>query len=140
SPAPAATAPGLRACALFEIESEVETPIAQFEAEGKMQLMAEEPARLKIVSFAIHSARGVIRDQSTRRWAMFVTLIVAMVMLFLGATLLQPFLSPREHPRWFIFFWLACAWFTLTALLLALFDLLMVRAQDRAARKTLRKK
>lgn len=105
-----------------------------------MQSMAEEPARLKIVSFALHSARGIIRDQSTRRWTMFVTLIAAMAMLFLGTTFLQPVLSPHEHPGWFIFFWLGCAWFTFTALLLALLDLLTLRAQDRAARKILREK
>jgi len=102
--------------------------------------MADEPARLKIVSFAIHSARGVIRDQSTRRWVMFITLVIAMLMLFCGTTFLQPLLSPREHPGWFVLFWLACVWLTLTALLLALFDLLMLRAQDRAARKILHKK
>jgi hypothetical protein len=105
-----------------------------------MQSMADEPARLRIVSFAIHSARGVIRDQSTRRWVMFITLVVAMLMLFFGTTLLQPFLSPREHPGWFLLFWLACAWLSLTALLLALFDLLMLRAQGRAARKILGEK
>jgi O-antigen/teichoic acid export membrane protein len=102
--------------------------------------MAEEPARLRIVSFAIHSARGVIRDQSTRRWVMFITLVIAMLMLFFGTTFLQPLLSPREHPGWFLLFWLACAWLTLTALFLALFDLLMLRAQGRAARKTLGEK
>ncbi|PYK45031.1 MAG: hypothetical protein DME46_05385 [Verrucomicrobia bacterium] len=102
--------------------------------------MADEPARLRIVSFAIHSARGVIRDQSTRRRVMFITLVIAMLMLFFGTTFLQPFLSPREHPGWFVLFWAACAWLTLTAFLLALFDLLMVRAQDRDARKILRKK
>jgi hypothetical protein len=105
-----------------------------------MQSMADEPARLRIVSFAIHSARGVIRDQSTRRWVMFITLVIAMLMLFSGTTFLQPLLTPREHPGWFLLFWLACAWLTLTALLLALFDLLMLRAQDRAARKILSKK
>jgi len=105
-----------------------------------MQSMADEPARLRIVSFAIHSARGVIRDQSTRRWVMFITLLVAMLMLFCGTTFLQPLLSPREHPGWFLFFWVTCAWLTLTAFLLALFDLLMVRAQDRAARRILREK
>jgi len=105
-----------------------------------MQTMADAPSRLKIVSFAIHSARGVVRDQSTRRWAMFVTLVIAMVMLFFGTTFLQPLLSPREHPGWFVCFWLACAWFTFTALLLALFDVLILRAQDRAARKILREK
>jgi len=105
-----------------------------------MQSMADEPARLKIVSFAIHSARGVIRDQSTRRRVMFIMLLIAMLMLFFGTTFLQPLLSPREHPGWFLFFWLACAWLTLTALLLALFDLLMLRARDRAARKMLSEK
>ena len=105
-----------------------------------MQSMAEEPARLRIVSFAIHSARGVIRDQSTRRWVMFLTLVMAMLMLFFGTTFLQPLLSPREHPGWFLLFWLACAWLTLTALFLALFDLLMLRTQGRAARKILGEK
>jgi len=47
---------------------------------------------------------------------------------------------PREHPGWFLLFWVACGWLTLTAFLLALFDLLMVRAQDRAARRILREK
>jgi len=61
-------------------------------------------------------------------------------MLFCGTTFLQPLLSPREHPGWFLFFWVTCAWLTLTAFLLALFDLLMVRAQDRAARRILREK
>jgi hypothetical protein len=71
---------------------------------------------------------------------MFITLLVAMLMLFCGITFLQPLLSPREHPVWFLLFWVACAWLTLTAFLLALFDLLMVRAQDRAAQKILREK
>jgi hypothetical protein len=71
---------------------------------------------------------------------MFITLVIAMLMLFFGTTFLQPLLSPREHPGWFLLFWLACAWLTLTALFLALFDLLMLRAQGRAARKTLGEK
>ena len=71
---------------------------------------------------------------------MFITLVVAMFMVFLGTTFLQPLLSSREHPGWFLFFWVTCAWFTLTALLLALFDLLFLRVQDRAARKSLREK
>jgi hypothetical protein len=88
----------------------------------------------------IHSARGLVRDQTTRRWAMFITLVLSMFMVFLGTTFLQPLLSSREHPGWFAFFWAICAWFTLTALFLALFDLLILRVQDRAARKILREK
>jgi hypothetical protein len=100
--------------------------------------MADEPARLKIVSFAIHTARGLIRDQTTRRWTMFITLLVAMLMLFAGSTFLQGLLSPHEHPGWFIVFWLVCAWLTVTALLLAILDLLMVRVRSRMTRKDLR--
>src|SRR5437868_799221 len=96
--------------------------------------------RLRIVSFALHSTRGLVRDHSTRRWIMFVVLVIAMVLLFAGTTFLQPFLSPREHPGWFIFFWVACAWLTFLALLLAVFDLLTVKIQGRAARKILREK
>jgi hypothetical protein len=95
---------------------------------------------LRIVSFALHSTRGLIRDHSTRRWTMFVVLIIAMVLLFAGTTFLQPFLSPREHPGWFIFFWVTCAWLTFLALLLAVFDLLALKIQGRAARKILREK
>jgi hypothetical protein len=105
-----------------------------------MQSMADEPARLRIVSFAIHSARGVIRDRSTRRRVTFVVVLVAMFMLVFGTTFLQPFLSPPEHRGWFMLFWFACAWLTLTALLLAFFDILTLRAQERSARKTLRDK
>ncbi len=92
--------------------------------------------KLRIGSFAAHSARGLLRDQTTRRWVMFVTLVLAMLMLFAGTTFLN--IDAHEHPGWFVFFWLACAWLTLTALLLALFDLLMVRAQSRAAKRKLR--
>src|SRR6267378_4968118 len=99
-----------------------------------------EQSRLRIVSFALHATRGLIRNQSTRRWTMFIVLIIAMLLLFGGTTFLQPFLSPREHPGWFIFFWIACAWLTFLALLLAVFDLLTVKLQARAARKILREK
>jgi len=95
---------------------------------------------LRIVSFVLHATRGLIRDQSTRRWTMFVVLTLAMVLLFAGTTFLQPFLSPREHPGWFIFFWMLCAWLTFFALLLAVFDLLTVKMQARAARRILGEK
>jgi len=71
---------------------------------------------------------------------MFVVLIIAMFLLFGGTTFLQPFLSPREHPGRFILFWIGCAWLTFLALLLAVFDLLTMKMQARAARKILREK
>jgi hypothetical protein len=59
-------------------------------------------------------------------------------MLVAGLTVLRPWLNPHEHPWRFIFFWFACAWETLLVLLLALLDLLLVRAQARAAKKAIR--
>ena len=68
---------------------------------------------------------------------MAVSLIIALALLVAGLTIFRPWLDPREHPWRFILYWLACAWETVLVLLLALFDLLLVRAQTRAARKIL---
>jgi hypothetical protein len=109
-------------------------------ASASVDLFMGEPPekKLAISSFAIHSARGLIRDQNTRRTAMFVLLVVALVLLFSGAIFLRSILNPRQHPVWFILFWFVCIWFTFTALLLAIFDILIVRAQTRKAGKILR--
>jgi hypothetical protein len=92
---------------------------------------------LRTASFVVHSTRGVIRDQNTRRKAMFILVLAALVLLFSGATFLQPALSPREHPVWFILFWVACGWLAVTAILLAIFDMLVVRLEARRARRRL---
>ncbi len=63
--------------------------------------------------------------------------IGALVLIVAGSTVLQDFLEPRQHTLAFIIFWAACAWLTVLALLLALFDLLIIRAEARAARKLL---
>ena len=66
---------------------------------------------------------------------MFIIVLVALAMLFTGATFLNGWL--RESPWWFLLYWAACAWLTLCAVLLAIFDLLIVRVQARQARKAL---
>jgi heme/copper-type cytochrome/quinol oxidase subunit 2 len=80
----------------------------------------------------------VIRDQQARRNTMFILLLVALVLLFSGTTFLQTTLNPREHPIWFILFWIVCGWLTVTALLLAIFDLLIVKLESRRAQHSLR--
>lgn len=100
----------------------------------------EDPPKqrqLRIASFAAHATRGLVRDQNTRRKTMFVIVLLAVVMLFVGATFLSPGLDPRLRLGWFIFYWLACAWITMTAVLLAIFDLLLVRAQAREEKRSL---
>lgn len=68
---------------------------------------------------------------------MFFVMLGVLVMLFFGATFLDGWL--REHPVLFIFYWLACAWGTLTAVLLALYDLLALRAEARREKRRLAK-
>jgi len=67
-------------------------------------------------------------------------LIMALALLFSGSTFLQSALNPRNHPVLFILFWVACAWLTLAALLLSVFDLLMLRREARKAQRTLHEK
>ena len=68
---------------------------------------------------------------------MAISLVIAVVLMVAGLTVLRPWLDPHEHPWRFILYWLVVAWETVLVLLLALFDLLMVRAQTRAAKKLL---
>jgi hypothetical protein len=102
--------------------------------------MDEPEKTLRTVSFVVHATRGLIRDQNMRRKTMFALLVVALVLLFAGSTFLAPLINPREHPGWFIFFWFVCAWLTLTALFLAVFDMLVIRLQGRKAERRLREK
>ena len=96
--------------------------------------------RLRMVSFTVHATRGLLRDQQSRRKTMSISLIIAVILMVAGLTVLRPWLDPHEHPWRFILYWLACAWEIVLVLLLALFDLLLVRAQTRAAKTLLEEK
>lgn len=91
-----------------------------------------------MVPFTVQVTRGLLRDERSRRKTMGISLFLAVGMLGMGLTVLRSWLDPHEHPWRFILFWFACAWETVLVLLLALLDLLLVRAQARAARKALR--
>ena len=93
---------------------------------------------LHSVSFVVHATRGVIRDQSVRRKVMCILLGGALLLLLGGSTFLAPVLDPREHLGRALTFWILCVWLTLTALFLAVFDMLMLRLAARAARRELR--
>jgi len=80
--------------------------------------------------------KGIIRDQKTRRNVMFYVMLAALVMLFAG-TVFIPDAWAREHVWLFIFYWLACAWLTLTGLLLAAFDILLISAASRIRKRKL---
>lgn len=88
--------------------------------------------------FTVQITQGLVRDERTRRKVMAFLIVVAVAMAAVGLSGLRSWLEPKEHTGRFILFWFACAWITLTASLLALLDLLMVRAKARQARKALR--
>jgi len=85
--------------------------------------------------FSIQATQGLIRDRGTRRKIMAFVLGAALVMMAVGLTTLAPWLAPHDHPGRFIFFWFVCGWWTMTALLLAIADLLLLRVERKRARK-----
>jgi hypothetical protein len=99
-----------------------------------------EEKPLRTTSFVIHATRGVIRDHNLRRKTMLLLVVIALVFLLAGSTILQSLLNPHDHPVRFILFWLICAWVAVTAMLLAVFDLLMVKSEARKAERILREK
>ena len=67
-------------------------------------------------------------------------LALAVLMLLAGFTVFQTAMNPREHPWFVILFWVGCVWLTFTAMLLAIFDLLIIRMEARRAQRALREK
>jgi hypothetical protein len=91
-----------------------------------------------VTKFVISLSRAILRDQHARRQFMFYTVLMAMLMLFAGSTFLQQWL--REHVLLLLIYWAACGWLAITAALLAVFDLLIIRAAARAARRKLERR
>ncbi len=67
---------------------------------------------------------------------MFIMLLVALVMLFVGSTFLNTMLL--EKPVLLLGYWAVCAWLTFCALLLALYDMLVLRVAASRERRKLR--
>lgn len=81
-------------------------------------------------------ARGVLADSRWRRRSMGGIVLAAAAMLMLGATFWDDWLAAR--PFVFLLYWLAVAWLTVTALLMAVLDILLVRRAGRVATNRLR--
>ena len=78
--------------------------------------------------------RGILLDPRVRRWAMFVLLMGAMLMVFAGTTFLAGDLS---MPWGFIIYWGICGWLTFASLMLAFWDMLLIRVEARRERRRL---
>lgn len=127
---------------LYPEKAAASTPCARFPATGRCGRSSrlDEAARVAEIGglvnnakFIIQVSRGLIRDPRARRVVMFYSVLIALVLLFSGATFLWPFL--RDHPFIFIGYWAACGWITILAALLALYDLVKVRAEARRVRR-----
>jgi len=91
--------------------------------------------RIAQISYAI--ARGIALDQTARRRAMFILTIISLLMVFIGAVPLWPVFV--EHPLFFAIYWLICAWLTVCVILLAIYDLIIVRKRHRQELEAVRK-
>jgi len=85
--------------------------------------------------FILQLSKGLIRHQRARRLIMFYCVLAALVMVFAGAVVSDRFV--REHPFAALVYWAVCAWITLLAVLLALYDIVKVRADAQRARRHL---
>ncbi len=89
------------------------------------------------IRFLIQVCRGLIRSRRARRTLMFWDVLVVLILMFLGSTFLWPWL--RGHPFIFLGYWGACAWLTILAALLAVYDMAKVRLEARHARDELKR-
>ncbi len=80
--------------------------------------------------------KGIIRDQKMRRAVMFYVMLAALLMLFAG-TVFIPDSWARKNAWLYIIYWLLCVWLTVTGLLLAALDILIIRATTRIRKRKL---
>jgi sugar phosphate permease len=85
--------------------------------------------------FIIQVSKGLLRDQRARRLLMFYGILIAMVLVFFGATFLETRL--RQSLLLFIIYWGACAWLTILVLGMAMLDILLINSAARRERKRL---
>ena len=96
------------------------------------------PSPASVLKLILQISKGLIRDARARRTLMFYGVLIAIVVLFIGAVVIDGWL--RERPLLFVIYWAACAWLTLLSVLLAVFDMLLVRAEARRQRKRLERR
>jgi membrane protein implicated in regulation of membrane protease activity len=91
-----------------------------------------------VVSKIWSISRAVASDQHFRRKAMLAVLSCALAQVFIGAVFLWDFFD--RQPLVFAVYWLACGWLVLTAVFLAIYDMLCVLRTARVARRSEQKR
>ena len=75
----------------------------------------------------------VMRNRALRRKLMFIVSIAAMFSVFLGCVVLMDFLM--EHPWLFVIYWFVSGTLVLGMILLALYDMLRVKADQASSER-----
>ena len=91
-----------------------------------------------VIRITVLLSKAIIRDPVLRRKSMFWIIGIAVLMLFLGQLLLSDDWR-QKHPMLYLCYWFGCAWLTLTGVLLAVLDILVIRAAARTTRRRLEK-
>jgi len=89
-----------------------------------------------MIQFCVTLAKGIVADRHARRSVLFGVTMSAMVMVFAGALFLNGWLL--ESPWRFLLYWGACIWLTFLAILLSVYDLLMLRMEAKRERQRLK--
>ena len=79
--------------------------------------------------------KGILRDRTMRRRVLSWMVMAVLALLGLGFYVLDAWLT--AHPLLFLLYWGGCLWLTLTFALLALYDMLAVRAEAARERRRL---
>lgn len=85
--------------------------------------------------FIIQICKGLIRSHRARRMLMFYDVLVVLVLMFAGSTVLWNWL--RARPLIFLGYWGVCAWLTVLAAMLAIYDILIIRQTAKHERRRL---
>lgn len=77
----------------------------------------------------ISITKGILRDRTVRRAVLFWLVMATLALVALGFWLLDDWL--KAHPLLFLLYWGGCFWLTITFALLAVYDMLRVRQEEK---------
>ena len=86
-------------------------------------------------SFIVLVTKGILRDRTMRRKVLSWIVMAALAWVGIGVFLLDEWMM--AHPLLFLLYWGGCIWLTLTSALLALYDMLALRAEIARERRRL---
>jgi len=94
--------------------------------------MSEPGDTIKLI---IAISKGILRDLRVRRSFLFAVVLADILWVFIGAVIFDAWLEAK--PLRFLIYWSVCALLTFFSILLAVHDMLMIRAEAKRDRRRL---